>query len=132
MENSVELMLVIMAIIALGCLSALSVYVITVLVRVRGILTEVERDFKELSSKAIPVFENLEIITNKVRNVSESIDEQVEMVKHSVRSIKDVTDSIVDFERRIQSRIEEPVLETVSVFAAVFKGVRTFVDRIRR
>jgi len=132
MENSVELMLVIMAIIALGCLSALSVYVITVLVRVRGILTEVGRDFKELSSKAIPVFENLEIITNKVRNVSESIDEQVEMVKHSVRSIKDVTDSIVDFERRIQSRIEEPVLETVSVLAAVFKGVRTFVDRIRR
>jgi uncharacterized protein YoxC len=120
-----------MQIVALACLSALSVYLITVLIRVRGILSEVERDFKELSSKAIPVFENLEVITNKVRSVSESIDEQVEMVKHSIRTVKEVADSIVDFERRVQNRIEEPVLETVSVFAALFRGVRTFVDRIR-
>lgn len=126
-----ELVLVLMQIVALACLSALSVYLITVLIRVRGILSEVERDFKELSSKAIPVFENLEVITNKVRSVSESIDEQVEMVKHSIRTVKEVADSIVDFERRVQNRIEEPVLETVSVFAALFRGVRTFVDRIR-
>jgi uncharacterized protein YoxC len=127
----VELTLVIMQIVALGCLSALSVYLITVLIRVRGILTEVEHDFKEMSSKAIPVFENLEVITNKVRNVSENIDEQVEMVKSSILSVKEIVDSIVDFERRVQNRIEEPVLETVSVLAALFKGVRTFVDRIR-
>jgi len=120
-----------MLIVALGCLSALSVYLITFLVRVRGILTEVEHDFKEMSSKAIPVFENLEVITNRVRNVSENIDEQVEMVKHSIRSVKEMTDSIVDFERRVQDRIEDPVLETVSVLAALYKGVRTFVDRIR-
>ena len=126
-----EIILVIMQIVALGCLSALSVYLITVLIRVRGILTEVEHDFKEMSSKAIPVFENLEVITNKVRNVSENIDEQVEMVKNSIRSVKEIADSIVDFERRVQNRIEEPVLETVSVLAALFKGVRTFVDRIR-
>lgn len=126
-----ELTLVIMQIVALACLSALSVYLITVLIRVREILTEVEHDLKEMSSKAIPVFENLEVITNRVRNVSENIDEQVEMVKHSIRAVKEIADSIIDFERRVQSRIEDPVLETVSVLAALFKGVRTFIDRIR-
>lgn len=120
-----------MQIVALACLSALSVYLITVLIRVREILTEVEHDLKEMSSKAIPVFENLEVITNRVRNVSENIDEQVEMVKHSIRAVKEIADSIIDFERRVQSRIEDPVLETVSVLAALFKGVRTFIDRIR-
>jgi len=127
----VELILVIMQIVALVCLSVLSVYLITVLVRVRGILTEVERDFKELSAKAIPVFENLEVITEKVRNVSQSIDAQVDMVRDSIQSIKDIADSILDFERRVQERIEEPVLDTVSVFAGFFKGVRAFVDRLR-
>ena len=123
--------LVVMEIIALGCLSVLCIYLITVIIRVRSILEVVEKDIKELTSKAIPVFENLEVITEKVRNVTESIDEQVEMVKHSIASIKEVADNIVSFERRVQERIKEPVMETVSVFAALFKGVRTFVDRIR-
>jgi uncharacterized protein YoxC len=127
----VESFLVVMQIIALGCLSVLSVYLITVLVRVRTILTGVEKDLKELSAHAIPVFENLEVITEKIKNITESIDDQVEMVKHSISSIKEIADNIVNFERRVQDRIEEPLLETVSVFAAVFKGVRTFVDRLR-
>jgi methyl-accepting chemotaxis protein len=84
-----------------------------------------------LTSKAIPVFENLEVITEKVKNVTESIDEQVEMARQSIRSIKEVADNIVNFERRIQERIEEPVLETVSVLASFFRGVRTVVDRLR-
>ena len=126
-----EAILLVMQIVALACLSALSVYLITLLVRVRTFLGGVEKDLKELSSKAIPVFENLEIITEKIKAVTESIDEQVDMVKHSIRSIKEIADNIVNFERRVQDRIEEPVLETISVFAAIFKGVRTFVDRLR-
>ena len=126
-----EPVLVALQIIALTCLSVLSIYLITVLTRVRTILTSVEKDLKELSAKAIPVFENLEIITEKVKNISENIDEQIATVKQSIGAIKGVADNIYNFERRIQERIEEPVLETVSVFAAVLKGFRTFVDRLR-
>ena len=126
-----ETVLIVMQIVALVCLSALSAYLIVVLVRVREILTSVEKDVKELSSKAIPVFENLEVITEKVKNVTQSIDEQVEAVKHSISSMKAIADNVVDFERRIQERIEEPVLETVSFLAALVKAVRTFIERVR-
>lgn len=126
-----EPILVIMLVIALGCLSALCIYLINFLIRLRTLLTDVEQNVRELTSRAIPVFENLEVITEKVKNVTESIDEQVEMAKQSIRSIKEVADNIVNFERRIQERIEEPVLETVSVFASFFRGVRTVVDRLR-
>lgn len=126
-----ESLLIIMQIVALVCLSALSAYLIVVLVRVREILTSVEKDVKELSSKAIPVFENLEVITEKVKNVSQSIDEQVEAVKHSVTSMREIADNVLEFERRIQNRIEEPVLETVSFLAALIKGFRTFMERVR-
>jgi uncharacterized protein YoxC len=127
----VEPILVIMLVIALGCLSALCIYLINFLIRLRTLLTDVEQNVRELTSKAIPVFENLEVITEKVKNVTESIDEQVEMARQSIRSIKEVADNIVNFERRIQERIEEPVLETVSVLASFFRGVRTVVDRLR-
>ena len=123
--------LLIMEIISLAALTVVCVYLITVLVRVRNILTVVERDVRELTAKAIPVFENLEVITEKIKNVSESIDEQVDMVKSSIRSIKEIADNVITMERRIQERIEEPVLEAVGTFAAVFKGVRSFVARLR-
>lgn len=126
-----ESLLIVVQIIALLCLSVLSVYLIVVLVRVREILASVEKDVKELSSKAIPVFTNLEVITDKVKNVTTSIDEQVEAVKHSISSMKEIVDNVVEFERRIQERIEEPVLEAVSFLAAAVKGVRTFIERVR-
>jgi uncharacterized protein YoxC len=126
-----NIVLVIMLIVALACLSALCIYMILVLMRVRSLLTTVEKDIKELSSKAIPVFENLEVITDKVKNVTETIDEQVQTVKDSINAVKEVADSIVTFEKRVQERIEEPVLDIVSVFVSIVKGVRTFFERLR-
>lgn len=126
-----NLLLVIIEIIALAALTVLCVYLITVLVRVRSILTVVETDIREISARAIPVLENLETITDKVRNVTDSIDEQIDMVKQSISSIKDVAENIVDFERRVQSRIETPVMETVGTFVAVFKGIQAFLSRLR-
>src|SRR2546427_10331875 len=107
------LVLMIFEVVALAALSALCVYLITVIVRIRSILTFFEQDVRDLTSKAIPVFENLEIITDKVKAITENIDEQVEMVKHSILSIKDVADNIVEFERRAQERFEEPVMEKI-------------------
>ena len=123
--------LVAVQIFALVCLSVLCIFLISLLARLKTFLTGVERDLKEISTKAIPVFENLEIITEKVKSVTESIDSQVELVRHSINSIKEITDNIANFERRVQERIEEPVLETVSILAAFFKGIRAFVDRMR-
>ncbi len=121
----------IVIIIALAAVAALCIYLIVVLSKVRSILTVVERDIKEISLKAMPVIENLEVITDKVKNVTETIDEQVDTIRSSINAIKGIADSIVEFEQRIQDRIEEPVMETVGTFAAIFKGVRTFVARMR-
>ncbi len=121
----------IMIVIALGAVAALCLYLIVVLSKVRNILTVLERDIKEISLKAVPVIENLEVITDRVKNVTETIDEQVDSIKSSINAIKGIADSIVEFEQRIQNRLEEPVMETVGTFAAIFKGVRTFVARMR-
>ena len=123
--------LLVMQIVALAVLTVLCVYLITVLIRVRNILTIVEHDIKELTAKALPVFSNLEVITEKIKTVTENIDEQVDLVKSSINSIKEIIDNLVNFEQKVQEQIEEPVLETVGTLAAVFKGVRTFIARLR-
>ena len=126
-----ETILIVVEIIALAAVAALCIYAITVLSRVRNVLIVVEHDVKELSARAIPVMENLEAITDKVKNVTESIDEQIDIVKTAVNSIRGIADNVVNFERRIQDRIEQPVLETVGTAAAIIKGVRTFFTKLR-
>jgi uncharacterized protein YoxC len=123
--------LVITQIVALLCLSALSVYVIIVLLRVRDILNAIEKDFKEMTTRTIPILDNLEFITARVKVITENIDDQVASVRESINSVKQVALNVVELERRVQERIEGPILEGVALAAAVVKGVRTFFDRVR-
>jgi uncharacterized protein YoxC len=127
----VETLLVVAQILALLCLSALCIYLITVLLRVRTILDGIERDFKEITTRTVPVLENLEFITSRVKSITESVDDQVMIVRESITSMREIADNIVSLERKVQGRIEGPVLDTVGFLAAVLKGVRTFVDRVR-
>ena len=126
-----ELFLVIAQILALLCVSALCIYVIVVLSRVKGTLTNVAKDVNEMTTHSLPVLENMEFITSRVRSISENVDDQVAIVRHSLGSIKEVADNIVALERKVQERIEGPILETAAIISAVFKGIRTFVERVR-
>jgi uncharacterized protein YoxC len=126
-----ETTLVITQIVALLCLSALCIYLIVVLLRVRETLTSIEKDFKELTTRALPILENMEFITARVKGIAENIDDQVASVRESIASIRQVAMNVVDLERKVQERIEGPILEGVALVAALFKGIRTFVDRVR-
>jgi uncharacterized protein YoxC len=128
--ETVNLLLAIVGIAALIAVSTLCVYLITVLVRIRSILEIVEHDIKEISARAIPVLENLEAITDKVKLITETISEQVESVKYSIGSLREVAESIVAFERRVQERIEEPVMDTIDTFASIFKGIQSLIERL--
>lgn len=126
-----ELVLVIAQIIALLCLSALCIYMIVVLLRVRDILSSLEKDVREITSRALPVLDNMEYITSRVKGITDSIDDQVAAVRDSIASVRQVAENVVEMERKVQERIEGPILETVALVSAVFKGVRTFVERVR-
>jgi len=127
----VESVLVIAQILALLCLSALCVYLIVVLLRVRDTINNVEKDLKEMTSRAVPILENMEYITARVKSITENIDDQVMVVRESMTSVKQIADNIVAMERKVQDRIEGPILDSVAFVASVFNGVRTFFDRLR-
>jgi uncharacterized protein YoxC len=123
--------LVIAQILALLCVSAVCIFLIIVLLRVREVLASFERDMKEVTTRALPVLDNMEFITSRVKGITESIDDQVLVVRESIGSMKEVADNIVALERKVQERIEGPILDTIGFLAAIFKGVRTFFERVR-
>ena len=125
-----ETIRLVMEIVALAAVSVLSVYLIAVLVRVRSLLIVIEGDIKEISAKAIPVLENLEFITEKVKIITETIGEQVDSVKYSIGSLREVTESIAAFEQRVQERLEVPVMDAISTFASIFRGVQGILERL--
>ncbi len=126
-----ESVLIISQILLFLCLSALCIYLVVVLLRVRDILANVEKDLKEVTSRTLPVLENMEYITARVKSIAENIDDQVMMVRDSITSMKQITDNVVAMERKVQDRLEGPILDTVAFVASVFNGVRTFFERVR-
>ena len=123
--------LMVVAMVAILSFTALCIYLIMLTVRVRDFLVTVEKDLKEVTARSLPVLENLEVVTSRVKGITESLDDQMTAVRDSVTSVKTIADNIVEFERRVQERVEGPILETLGYVAAIVKGLRTFVQHIR-
>ena len=126
-----ELALMIAQILVLLSLACVAVYFVSVLMKARGILGSVENDIREVSIRAIPVLENLEVITAKLRSITENFDDQMVIVRDSVQSIRTITDNIVDFERRVQEQIEAPVLEVAGVVGSIVRTLSALISRFR-
>jgi len=127
----VETALTISKIVAFLSLSALCIYLIIMLGKVRDTIVNLGKDVKELNAKVAPVMENLDAITGKVRSITENLNDEVKIVKSSAEAIRDMTLSIVAFEQKVQKQIEGPVMEAVGFIAAIIKGVRTFLYYLR-
>jgi uncharacterized protein YoxC len=126
-----ETVLSVSKIIVLLSLSALCIYVIVVLGKVRNTIVNLGKDVKDLNAKVAPVMENLDAITGKVRRITENLNDEVAIVRSSAEAVRDMTLHIVEFERKVQQQMEGPVLEAVGFLAAIVKGVRTFLHYMR-
>ena len=123
--------LIIVEIIALLCLSAVCIYLLIVLVRLKDMLLSMEKDLKEITARTLPILDNMEFITARVKSITENIDDQVAMVRDAISSVREISDNIVALEQKVQERIEGPILDSVAFIATLIKGVRTFLDRVR-
>lgn len=126
-----ETLLDIAKLIALLCVSALCVYLIVVLARLKDVLTAMQQSIAELNLHAKPVLENLEFITEKFRSIATKIDDQVNLMKGSLESIKSAADNVVVFEQRVQQWLEEPIFRMTSAFSGIVNGVVSWIEGMR-
>ncbi|MBI3586874.1 MAG: hypothetical protein HY088_07085 [Ignavibacteriales bacterium] len=119
-----ETVLALAQLLALLCVSALCIYLIVV-------LKQFKKDFTELNQHSRPVLENLSFITEKLKSAATKIDEQVDIVKSSLESVKVVADSVVMFEQRVQEQLEGPIMQVASVIGSTISGITAFMNRYR-
>ena len=122
MENYIQ----IAQIILLLSLAVLAFYLVVVLSKFKDVIISFSKDFNLITSKAIPVLENLEVVTTKVKTITENIDEQLLVLKSSVETIKSITENIASFEKKIQDEIESPVMEVVGLVVGLIKKISGF------
>lgn len=125
-----DIVLRIAEIIALVSVAVLSLYLVVVLVRLRTLITSMEHQLKEVGSRAMPILSNLEFITDRLRNVAQQVEDQVDLVRGSLQAIKTAADEVLTLERKVHEKIETPIVEAASFLAAMYRGIRTFLDRI--
>ncbi len=126
MEN----LLMIAQIVVLFSLSALAIYGIIVLNRLKDVLGAVEVNLKQVSIKILPTLDNLEAITSKLRGVIENFDEQMGILRNSVETIKGVADNVAAFERKVQHAIESPIMDVMNTVGGIIRGFSSFITRI--
>jgi uncharacterized protein YoxC len=127
----VDLLLIAQIIILLS-LSALAIYMIVVLARLREVLGTVDQNLKQLTAKTLPTLDNLEVITTKLRTIVVNFDEQLDSVKQSVETIKGIAENVAAFERRIQDAVESPIMEVMNTIGGIIRGFTTFLGRVTR
>ncbi len=118
-------------VLALVSVSALCIYLIVVLARLKDVLTALQQNLTEFNQHTKPVLENLLFITEKFRSIATKIDEQVNIMKGSLESIKSAADNVVALEQRVQQWLEEPIFRMTSTFSGFINGIVSWFEGMR-
>ncbi|MFZ1978861.1 MAG: DUF948 domain-containing protein [Bacteroidota bacterium] len=122
METLVELS----KIAALLSASALCIYLIVVLIRLKAVLETIQHEIVELNKYLKPVLENLAIISDKMRAIASKIDDQVNMINGVFVAFRRISDNIVRFEGNIQDILEKPFSQIGLMLSTIFSRFGSF------
>jgi len=107
-------------------LSILSIYLMVSLKRITRSVERIEKNMDDLQQKVIPVLDNALTVTENIKEISTDIKNNIDKVDTLVTSVKDRTESLLEFEKNAQDKIEFQVNNTLNLVSAISTGFRTF------
>jgi uncharacterized protein YoxC len=106
--------------------SSLCVYLIVVLVRINKLVDVLQRELVDLNKNLKPILENLNTISEKVRQIATKVDDQVNMVHGVFVAFRRISDNVIRFEEQFQKRLEEPLMRIGSIFGNIIGKVASY------
>jgi len=103
---------------------SLTKYVKLLMVRVDGL----QEDLNKFKTSVDPLIEDTRTMIQKINKVSDKVDENFVYVTKTLEKLGTATDDIINFKDRIFRKAEPPILDTISAFAGIVKGVKVFTD----
>jgi uncharacterized protein YoxC len=108
------------------------IVLIPVLLQIRRTAREIEKLTDMVRTQVAPVTRDLTNISRETKNILQSIRRQVDKVEDGVSVVRDVAIRVHDFEREIQQRVEEPLLELAALTSGLCRGLSAFTRIFRR
>ncbi|MBC8184593.1 DUF948 domain-containing protein [candidate division KSB1 bacterium] len=102
------------------------------LVQVKRMAKEAEKLMETSRFHIAPISHDLTIIVNDVKRIVQSIQKQMGMVEQGVGDVKDTVTRITQFEKELQEKLHQPVIEFATLISAVSKALRAFLDIWKR
>ena len=124
LEVSILVIAVFIVIFVIGLLIALSQF--------RKTAKEAEKFLDTTRQQIVPISHDLTIILNDMKRIVQSVERQVGKVEDGVDALKDTAINVKKFEAEIQDRIEQPLIETVTLISAIAKILRGIVEYFKK
>jgi uncharacterized protein YoxC len=99
---------------------ALILFLIPSIIQLRRSAKRIEEVSEQLNQQLPSILKNIDEITTNLNGMMSNGRQHVEKLGNAV-------DDIVDFEKRIKHRVEDPLVETLTTIAAITKAVRAFL-----
>ena len=112
--------------------SALIVFLIVYVGRITRSIQDLQKDISSLSDRLEPLVTSLSDLTDKLSDLSDHAKRQLEATKGIVFSVKDRVDKILEFEEKIRTGIDGPVMGVINQFKAIANGVSTFLSYLKK
>ncbi|RCK77459.1 MAG: hypothetical protein IGBAC_1768 [Ignavibacteriae bacterium] len=94
-------------------------------------INNIQQDINLITQKTIPVLENASNTMRRVDELSENIQREIDGIMYSIRSLKKIADDVVELETKIKQKVEEPLLDSISFFSGIIKGIKTFIMKMK-
>ena len=108
------------------------IFLIPVLLQVRRAAHEAEKLIDSVRLQVAPVSRDVGLISRDVKSIVQSIHRQVDRVEDGIETVHDMAVRAKEFQIEVQRRIEEPLLQIVSVFSGVIRGIESIASIFRR
>lgn len=109
-------------------LSVLGIYLIISVKKITASVDKIEKDVEGLQKKMEPLIESSLIVSNDIGEISKSVKAQMSKVEDIIDSVKETTDSIIQFEQKTQREVETQVGDALNFVSAIVTGLKTFVS----
>lgn len=103
-----------------------------VLVQIRRTAREAEKLMDTTRQQITPLSHDLAIIFNDVKKIVQSVQGQMAKVDEGVTELKDTARRISEFEKTLQDKLEQPIVEFATLLTAISKALRALIDFWRK
>lgn len=134
MDTTTSIFLIVSVIIQIILFIAIIFLVLSMIKVIKSLSVRIEflqRDFDDFKKKIEPGIEDSIILIKKVNKIADSVENNINKVEEITDKFKDFSEEVIEFGSKIKERIEPPVLDTIITFTAVFKGIKTFFEKLK-